>query len=83
MFVTDAFSVCVVPTWTFPKLTLVGLTLRAAGETPNPLRPTLKLELVAVLLIVRLPDALPVAPGLKLTLRFVDCPGANVNGRRG
>jgi hypothetical protein len=66
-----------------PKVTLVGLTVNAAGETPEPVRPTLRLGFDALLLTVRLPVAVPVAVGLKVTLSDVDCPAASVSGRVG
>ncbi len=66
-----------------PKLTLVGFTVSAAGEAPEPVRPILSVGSDALLLTLRLPVAVPVAVGLKVTLSDVDCPGASVSGREG
>lgn len=66
-----------------PKLTLVGLTVKAAGETPEPARPIFSVGFDALLLTVRPPVAVPVAVGLKVTLSDVDCAGASVSGREG
>ena len=72
-----------VPTCTLLKFTLVGLTDNAAGVAPEPVRPTLRLGLDALLLIVRLPVEAPAAVGLNVTLSDADCPAASVNGRLG
>jgi hypothetical protein len=70
------------PTLTFPKLTLVGLapscTLTAA---PLPLSGIVVGEVGALLTKARLPVALPVAVGAKLTVKVAELPGSTVSGR--
>ncbi len=79
-FEPPAFVICtvcvdVVEVVTEPKLTLVGVALNVAGETPDPLRATLRFEFEALLLILRLPLVVPVELGLNETLTDVLCPG--------
>jgi hypothetical protein len=70
------------PTFTFPKLTLVGLaascTLTAA---PVPLSEIVFGEVGALLTRERLPAALLAAVGAKLTLKVAELPGSTVSGR--
>jgi hypothetical protein len=70
------------PTFTFPKLRLVGLapscTVTAA---PLPLRGIVAGEVAALLSKARLPVALLVVVGAKLTVNAADLPGSTVSGR--
>jgi hypothetical protein len=52
-------------TVTFPKLTALGVTVKAgtASVTPVPVRPTVRGAVVALLLIEMLAEALPVFIG--------------------
>ena len=70
------------PTLTFPKLTLVGLapscTLTAAPVPPSGITVG---EVGALLTKARLPVALPVAVGAKFTVKVAELPGSTVSGR--
>ena len=59
--------VLVTPTVTLPKLTLAGIT-EICGCTPLPLSEIVVGELVALLIKLRLPVALPAVAGAKLTV---------------
>ena len=74
--------VCVplLPTSTFPKLMLEGLAA-SAPCTPDPLRATLAGEFGASLVIVSVPDALPVAVGAKVTDKELLAPGLILRGK--
>src|SRR5712692_6027104 len=74
--------VCVplLPTSTFPKLKLEGFAV-SAPCTPDPLRATLAGELGASLVIVSVPDALPVAVGAKVTVKELLAPGLILRGK--
>ena len=77
-------SVCVdeVPVFTFPKLRLFELRLRVSvAATPVPVSATVAGEPGALLVIVRLPLALPVDAGANCTLKVVDCPALTDSGR--
>ncbi len=80
-FITTAFCACDAPTCTLPKLTLVGLIVNAAGETPVPVRAIFKLEFNALLMIWRPPLTVPADTGVNITLNVVDCPGLKLTGR--
>ncbi len=58
------------PTFTSPKLRLVGLAERSM-VVPFPARDTVVGEFEALLVTVRLPVALPLVVGPKLTLKVV------------
>ena len=70
------------PTATLPKLTEAGLRERtaAAGADAIAVSPTDRGELVALLVIVRVPEMEPVAWGSSVTLIGRLCPGAMVVG---
>ncbi len=72
--------VAVVDAVTEPKLTLEGDALKVAGETPEPVSPTLRLGSDALLLILRLPLVVPVTVGSNLTLNVADWPGLKFIG---
>jgi len=58
------------PTTTFPKLTLAGLAPRMApGAIAVPVMGILKFELLAVLTIATFPVTVPAAVGAKVTLK--------------
>jgi len=69
--------VLVTPTVTLPKLTLAGIT-EICGCTPLPLSEIVVGELVALLIKLRLPVALPAVAGAKLTLSEKLWPAARV-----
>jgi len=75
-------TVCVplLPTSTFPKLKLEGLAV-SVPCTPNPLRATVAGEFGALLAIVSVPDALPVAVGAKVTVKELLAPGLIFRGK--
>ena len=77
-------SVCVdeVPVFTFPKLKLLELKLRVSvAATPVPVSAKVAGEPGALLVMVRLPLALPVDVGENCALNVLACPGVNVSGR--
>src|SRR5437899_7518992 len=70
------------PTFTLPKLRLVGLAAsRNVASTPVPLRARVRGEPGALLVMETLPLALPVAEGANCALNVVFCPAASVSGR--
>jgi len=69
--------VLVTPTVTLPKLTLAGIT-EICGCTPLPLSEIVVGELVALLIKLRLPVALPAVAGAKLTVSEKLWPAARV-----
>jgi hypothetical protein len=70
-----------VPTVTFPKLKLVVLAATwLVAAPPAPLRATVVGEVGALLMIVRLPVAVLVVVGAKLTVNAAEVPGATVSG---
>jgi len=72
-----------VPTPTFPKLALGGVTESCdwSGWTPMPLRAIVVGEFMALLTSETLPVMLPLLAGAKTTLKAVFCPGVRVRGR--
>lgn len=70
----------VLPTFTLPKLRLVGFALKAPGATPVPDIGIVSVGLVAVEVIVRLPLIAPAAVGTNLTVNVVLCPPLSVRG---
>jgi len=70
------------PTFTFPKLKLVGLAVSCTVViAPVPLRAIVVGELGALLTSERFPVAPLAAAGAKLTVNAADLPGATVSGR--
>ena len=70
----------VLPSFTFPKLRLVGFALRAPGATPVPDTGMVSVGLVAVEVTVRLPLIAPGAVGANLTVNVALCPPVSVTG---
>jgi hypothetical protein len=69
------------PTFTLPKLRLVGFTpSRKVAAAPVPLRAIVSGEPGALLVMETLPVALPVAEGANCPLKVVLCPAASVSG---
>src|SRR5713101_5536700 len=69
------------PTFTLPKLRLVGLApSKNVAATPVPLRAIVSGEPGALLVMETLPLALPVAEGANCALKVVFCPAASVSG---
>jgi hypothetical protein len=76
-------SVCVdeVPVFTLPKLTLFELKLRVSvAATPVPVSATVAGDPGALLVMVRLPLALPVDVGENCALKVLASPAFNVSG---
>ena len=61
----------VLPTFTLPKLRLVGFALRAPGATPVPDTLMVRPGLGAVDVMVTVPLAFPLAVGAKVTVNVV------------
>src|SRR6266852_6601992 len=69
------------PTFTLPKLRLVGLApSKNVATTPVPLKARVRGEPGALLVMETLPLALPVAEGANCALNVVFCPAASVSG---
>src|SRR5713226_3734127 len=69
------------PTFTLPKLRLVGLApSKNVAATPLPLRAMARGEPGALLLMETLPLALPAAAGENVAVNEVLCPGLRVSG---
>lgn len=70
-----------VPTTTLPNPRVVGLMASVpTTEVPVPVSPTVRLGLEAFDEMVTLPDALPVAVGVKVTVNVVSCPAFSATG---
>jgi hypothetical protein len=69
----------VCPSTTFPKAKLPGVTL-TPGCAPVPASETVRGELVASLVTVTLPEALPPVVGAKATFRIAVAAAFNVKG---
>jgi hypothetical protein len=79
--VTVTFCELLLPTFTFPKLTFVGLRLRVrVAAIPEPLRLTDVGEVGALLTMEMLPDAEPTKVGKNATIIVVCCPALMFNG---
>ena len=74
-------TVCdpLLPTRTFPKLTLAGLAV-SCPCVPVPLRAIVRVGLDASLVSVMLPEAFPAAAGANCAVKVVLCPAARVSG---
>ena len=66
------------PTATFPKLTLEGLALGVPVPVPVPVRAIVSGEPGALLVIDTLPLALVAVVGVNVTVKDVVCPGLSV-----
>ena len=81
VFVTVMFCELLLPTLTFPKLRLVGLTPRVrVATTPEPLRLTDVGEVGALLTIEMFPITLAVAAGVNTALNVALFPTGIVTG---
>jgi hypothetical protein len=81
VFVTVMFCELLLPTLTFPKLRLVGLTPRVrVAATPEPLRLTDVGEVGALLTIEMFPITLAVAAGVNTALNVALFPTGIVTG---
>ena len=81
--VSVSVTVCaaLLPTFTLPKLRLVGLAVsRKVAVTPVPLRAIASGELGALLTSETVPVTLPAALGVKATLNVALLPAAMVTG---
>jgi hypothetical protein len=81
VFVTMTFCELLLPTFTFPKLRLVGLmpSVKVAAM-PEPLRPTEVGDVGALLTMETLPDTVPTAVGRKATVIVACCPALTLSG---
>ena len=68
------------PMVTLPKLRLAGFDPSVPGETPVPDNAIVSVGLEAFEVIVIVPLALPVAVGVKVTLKVALCPAVSVTG---
>ena len=81
LFVRTTLSELVVPSFTFPKLKLVGFAPSdVLAATPVPLKAIVSGEPAALLASVTDPDALPEDDGLKTALNVALFPAAIANG---
>jgi hypothetical protein len=81
VFVRVMASELVVPSFTFPKLKLVGFAASSAfAAIPVPLKAIVSGELGALLISVSDPDALPADDGVKTPLNVALFPAAIVKG---
>jgi hypothetical protein len=83
--VLDTVTICelVTPTTTFPKLIFIGeieITADCPALVPVPLSPTTTLGVDESLVIVMLPERLPVVGGTRLALNVAVWPAATLNG---
>src|SRR5205807_621378 len=83
VFVKVVFYLLRIPTPTFPKLALGGVTeiCGCCGWTPVPLGALVFPTRRSSDLSETLPVMLPLLAGAKTTLKFVFCPGVRVRGR--
>ena len=74
-------TVCVfdMPTGTLPNAILAGTT-EICGFTPTPLKATVKLGLLALLVIVIVPVTVPMTVGVKVTFKEAWLPLAKLKG---
>lgn len=73
-------SAPLLPTFTFPKLRLVGFEVSAPGETPVPDRAIVNVGLGALEVIVTVPLAFPLDVGVNISVKVVLCDALRVNG---
>ncbi len=64
-------SVPLLPTFTLPKLKLVGFALRAPDATPVPVSDIVNVGFGAFEVTVKVPLSLPLAVGAKVTVKVV------------
>jgi len=69
------------PTVTVPKVNDVGFTANCPGTKPVPVSETVRLGLDPSEVRTRLPLALPLVVGAKVTPKVKLCPAVRVNGR--
>jgi hypothetical protein len=82
VFVSVSVCVAELPVFTLPKLRLLELKLRVSvAATPAPVSATEAGEPGALLVMVRLPLALPADVGANCTLNVFDCPAFTDNGK--
>ncbi len=72
-----------VPSWTLPKLKLVGFDPKRPCATPVPDSGIERVGLPALELIVNVPLAAPAAAGVKIALKVALCPALMVAGKLG
>ena len=81
VFVTVTLCELLLPTFTFPKLRLAGLTARVrVTAIPEPVRLTDVGDVGALLTIEMLPEAVPATVGANATVMVVCCPAFTVRG---
>ena len=76
VMVAFTFELC--PTATFPKFTVVGVTLSCPGLDPEPVRPMLRFVLPAVTIMLPVTEAADCGVNVILNVRL--CPAVNVVG---
>ena len=81
VFETCTVCVALLPTFIFPKLTLVGeRDIVYVAATPVPFKVTAGGAICASLVIATPPVAVPVAVGANFACNAIDCPADNVAG---
>jgi len=80
VFVIVSEIVPLLPTFTLPKLRLVGFALRAPAATPVPDKLMVRLGLGASDVMVTVPLAFPLAFGANVTVNVVLLDAASVTG---
>ena len=75
-----AVLLLLLPTFTLPKLMLVGLTLSTPCAVPVPVRLMVRFGFEPLLVMATLPVGLPADCGAKTTLNDLFAPAARVNG---
>jgi hypothetical protein len=80
-FVMEAGWLWVLPTATLPKLRLAGLKAKAPALPPVPESATLRLGTELFDVNMRLPETVPLADGVNVTLKVRLCPAAKVVGK--
>lgn len=73
-------SVPLLPTFTLPKLKLVGFALRAPAATPVPVSDIVNVGFGAFEVTVKVPLSLPLEVGAKVTVKVVLLDAASVSG---
>ena len=75
-----AVLLLLLPTFTLPKLIVVGLTPSTPCAVPVPVRLMVRLGFAPLLVTVTLPAGLPADCGVNTTLNDLFAPAARVNG---
>ena len=80
VFVTVSDRVCLLPTFTLPKLRLVGFDPSAPGEIPVPVNAMVNVGFAAFDVMVTVPLTAPLVWGAKVTVKVVLWEALSVSG---